>query len=87
MELAGLCGFLYHRRRLDSCFHGLSGRKVIRIGNIAMVTAEQTEKIDKRILDEILKFIQEINFGEVVITIHDSKIVQVEKREKKRFQR
>ena len=52
-----------------------------------MVTAKQTEKIDKKILDEILKFIQEINFGEVVITIHDSKIVQVEKREKKRFQR
>ena len=52
-----------------------------------MGTAEQTGKIDKKILDEILKFIRQINFGEVVITIHDSKIVQVEKREKKRFQR
>ena len=52
-----------------------------------MVTAEQTGKIDKNILDEILKFIRQINYGEVVITIHDSKIVQVEKREKKRFQR
>ena len=52
-----------------------------------METAEQTGKIDKNILDEILIFIRQINYGEVVITIHDSKIVQVEKREKKRFQR
>ena len=52
-----------------------------------MRTTEQTGKIDKYILDEILKFIRQINYGEVVITIHDSKIVQVEKREKKRFQK
>ena len=52
-----------------------------------MELAEQNSKIDKRVLDEILKFIRQINYGEVVITIHDSKIVQVEKREKKRFQR
>jgi len=52
-----------------------------------MGTAEQTGKIDKNILDEILIFIRQINYGEVVITIHDSKIVQVEKREKKRFQK
>lgn len=42
-------------------------------------------KIDKSILKEIVDFIQQINYGEVVITIHDSEIVQVEKREKKRF--
>ena len=52
-----------------------------------MEFTDQAGKTDKKVLDEILKFIQEINFGEVVITIHDSKIVQVEKREKKRFQR
>ena len=51
-----------------------------------MELAEQNSKIDKRVLDEILKFIHQINYGEVVITIHDSKIVQVERREKKRFQ-
>ncbi|MEW6686616.1 MAG: YezD family protein [Candidatus Edwardsbacteria bacterium] len=45
----------------------------------------QEKKINQRILDEIIKSIQQINYGEVVVTIHDSKIVQVEKREKKRF--
>ncbi len=51
-----------------------------------MELTEQKGKTDKKALDEILKFIQQINYGEVVVTIHDSKIVQVEKREKKRFQ-
>jgi len=48
--------------------------------------AHQNPKINQAILDEIIKSIQQINYGEVVITIHDSKIVQVERREKKRFQ-
>jgi len=52
-----------------------------------MELIEQESKIDKKILDEILKSIQQINYGEVVITIHNSKIVQIEKREKKRFQK
>ena len=42
-------------------------------------------KIDESILREIVEFIQEINYGEVIITVHDSDIVQVEKREKRRF--
>ena len=42
-------------------------------------------KIDKSVLKEIVDFIQQIKYGEVVITVHDSDIVQVEKREKKRF--
>jgi len=48
---------------------------------------EVKEKIKPRILEEIVKSIQQIDYGEVVVTIHDSKIVQVEKREKKRFQK
>ena len=52
-----------------------------------MEIAVQDGKIDKQVLDEILKFIRQINYGEVTITIHDSKIVQIEKREKKRFQK
>ncbi len=48
---------------------------------------QNLEKLDKKILGEIIKSIQEIEYGEVVITIHNSKVVQVEKREKKRFQR
>lgn len=52
-----------------------------------MEIREQDGKIDKKVLDEILNVIRQINYGEVVITIHDSEIVQVEKREKKRFQK
>ncbi len=40
---------------------------------------------DKKRIEEVYKFIKEIRYGEVVVTLHDSEIVQVEKREKKRF--
>ena len=40
---------------------------------------------ENKILDEILKSIQKIKYGEVVITIHNSKIVQIERREKRRL--
>ncbi len=50
-----------------------------------MELTEQKGKIDKKILDEIIEFIQQINYGEVVILVHNSKIVQIEKREKRRF--
>ena len=52
-----------------------------------MEIVAQKEKMDVKIMDEILNFIRQINYGEVVISIHDSKIVQIEKREKKRFQK
>ena len=35
--------------------------------------------------DEIIETIRQIRYGEVVISIHDSEVVQIEKREKKRF--
>ena len=37
------------------------------------------------VYNEIKKAIEKIKFGEIVITIHDGKVVQIEKREKKRF--
>ncbi len=39
----------------------------------------------REVLEEIWKTLQRIDYGEVVITIHDRKIVQIEKREKIRF--
>jgi len=42
-------------------------------------------EIEPNIIDEITRFIQKIKFGEIVITIHNGKVVQIEKREKKRF--
>ncbi len=47
---------------------------------------KEKESIKQKALDEILKSIQQINYGEVIVTIHNSKVVQIEKREKKRFQ-
>jgi hypothetical protein len=41
----------------------------------------------ERIIEEIVQSIQRIRYGEVIIIIHDSKVVQIEKVEKKRFQK
>jgi len=37
------------------------------------------------ILDDVISGLKKISFGEIIITIHDSRVVQVEHREKKRF--
>lgn len=50
-----------------------------------MKTVKNKRSVERKILDEIVESIMYINYGEVVITIHESKIVQIEKREKKRF--
>jgi len=42
-------------------------------------------KNNSKIYKEILDSIDAISYGEVVITVHDKKIVQIEKKEKKRF--
>jgi len=41
--------------------------------------------VKQEVLNELAESIKQIDYGEVVITIHQSKIVQIEKREKKRF--
>ena len=43
------------------------------------------KSINPKILEEIAEYINQINYGEVVIVIHDSRIVQIERKEKKRF--
>ncbi|HMP77130.1 MAG TPA: DUF2292 domain-containing protein [Kiritimatiellia bacterium] len=42
---------------------------------------------ETRIKDEILRAVRDVRFGSVEIVIHDSKVVQVERREKIRFQK
>ena len=42
------------------------------------------EKI-QRVMLEIRKAIEAIDYGEIVITVHESKVVQIERRDKKRF--
>ena len=44
------------------------------------------KKTDQGVMNEIVEAILKIKYGEVVIIIHDSKVVQIEKTEKKRFQ-
>ncbi|MDC7677331.1 YezD family protein [Asticcacaulis machinosus] len=48
----------------------------------------QTHAVDERLSDaerHILQYIQEIKYGSVEILIHDSRIVQIERSEKLRF--
>lgn len=41
---------------------------------------------DARIQQEILRAVRDVKFGSVEFVIHDSRVVQVERREKIRFQ-
>jgi hypothetical protein len=40
---------------------------------------------ERKLSDEIIEMVRQIRYGEVVISIHDSDVVQIEKREKRRF--
>ncbi len=41
---------------------------------------------DASILEELQQCLKDLAYGEVIITVHDSRVVQIERREKKRFQ-
>ncbi len=41
---------------------------------------------EEAILEEVLKALRQIKFGYIQLTIQDSKVVQIEKAEKQRFQ-
>ena len=40
---------------------------------------------DKKIAEEIMKAVREIRYGSVQVTIHNSKVVQIDKTEKVRW--
>lgn len=46
---------------------------------------EEKKEIDPKVLKEIIGAIGKMKYGEVVITVHDSKVVQIEEKHKKRF--
>lgn len=56
----------------------------IRLRRLKALNEKKENKITN-ILESIEKAINKIKYGEVVITIHNSKVVQIENREKKRF--
>ncbi len=46
---------------------------------------EHKEIPEHRIMEEIIAAVRAVKYGEVVITVYNSKVVQLEKKEKKRF--
>jgi hypothetical protein len=46
---------------------------------------EVNHRTSAAIIEQVIRSLEEIQYGELVITIHDAKIVQIEKREKTRF--
>jgi len=42
-------------------------------------------KIDQEIIDKIVSLLENIEYGTVQITVHDSQVTQIEKGEKYRF--
>lgn len=56
----------------------------IGVGSFFFMT-EEPKDIDPKILEEIIEAVKRIKYGEVVITVYDSKVVQIEEKRKKRF--
>ena len=44
-----------------------------------------SSKDEQLLSEEIMETIRQIRYGEVVISIHDSEVVQIERREKRRL--
>ncbi|MDQ0232036.1 YezD family protein [Metabacillus malikii] len=42
-------------------------------------------KIDKEVIDKIIHLLENMEYGTLQITVHDSQITQIEKGEKYRF--
>jgi len=50
-------------------------------------TSSAHETIAPEIVSEILAALRGLRYGSIVVTIHDSKVVQIEKNEKVRLQK
>ena len=50
-------------------------------------TSYANEAITPEIVSEILAALHSLRYGSIVVTIHDSKVVQIEKNEKVRLQK
>lgn len=51
----------------------------------AMPETKKTNDLDSKVLQEILKALQGLCYGSVEITIQEGKVIQVERKEKKRI--
>ncbi len=50
-----------------------------------LMRREEKKNIDPNILHEIVEAVGRMKYGEIVITVDDTKVVQIEERKKKRF--
>lgn len=51
-----------------------------------MSSAKEKKEIpEQQIIEEIIEAVKAVQYGEVVITVYNSKVVQLERKEKKRF--
>ncbi|MFH1062001.1 MAG: YezD family protein [Candidatus Omnitrophota bacterium] len=50
-----------------------------------MIEEANNKTPDQKIMNEITRALARLQYGELVITVHNAKVVQIEKREKKRF--
>lgn len=50
-----------------------------------VVNKKEYDSQDTFVIEELQQSLKDLAFGEIVITVHDSRVVQIEKREKKRF--
>ncbi|MEK6725190.1 MAG: YezD family protein [Deltaproteobacteria bacterium] len=48
-------------------------------------TKNDDMETDRRVAEEIMKAVREIRYGSIQITIHESKVVQIDKTEKVRW--
>ncbi len=47
---------------------------------------DSSSQLDPQLLKEIVSAIHKIHYGSIEIVIHDSKVVQIERKEKIRFE-
>lgn len=62
---------------------------IIPKGRTAMVqtpTPPKPKGPDERILQRVLEVIKDLHYGSVEVVVHDGKVVQIERREKVRFE-
>ncbi|MFH1062889.1 MAG: DUF2292 domain-containing protein [Candidatus Omnitrophota bacterium] len=50
-----------------------------------MIEKSNNKSPDQNIMNEITRALSQLEYGELVITVHNAKVVQIEKKEKKRF--
>ena len=52
---------------------------------MADITKTPIDTTNAKILEQVADAVKKLKFGQIVVTVHNSKIVQIEKTEKIRF--